>query len=85
MQILALLLSGLMALLLLRLMLLPIRLGFRLMLHAGAGFLCLWLLNSASALTGVVIPINAVTVLSAGILGCPGIAVLAALAAIPPL
>lgn len=62
-----------------RLMLLPIRWVLRLLLHAGGGLICLWLLNSLSPFTGIVFPINTVTVLTSGILGIPGIFLLAAL------
>lgn len=72
----------LVALLLLRVVLLPIRLGFKLLANSGCGFLCLWLLNSVAAFTGVLLPINAATVLIAGFLGLPGVAVLALLAVV---
>ena len=68
----------LLLLLLLRLIALPIRLGWKLLLNSACGFACLWLLNSVSGFTGVWFPINAVTVLLAGFLGLPGIALLAA-------
>jgi len=67
---------------LLRLLLAPLKLVFKLALHSACGFLCLWLLNSAAAFTGILFPINAVTVLTAGILGLPGIGFLALLAVI---
>lgn len=65
--------------LLLRLIALPLRLLAKLGLHALCGFLCLWLLNSVSGFTGVYFPVNMVTVLLAGILGVPGIALMALL------
>lgn len=64
--------------LLIRLMVLPIRLGWKILLNSACGFLCLWLLNSISGFTGLWFPINAITVITAGFLGLPGIAVLAA-------
>lgn len=64
--------------LLLRLMAMPIRLGWKLLLNSCCGFLCLWLLGSISGFTGIRFPINAVTVLIAGFLGLPGIGLLAA-------
>lgn len=63
-----------------RMMLLPVKGFVKLGLHSGCGFLCLWLLNTISAFTGILFPINAVTVLTAGFLGLPGIGLLALLA-----
>ena len=62
---------------LLRLLLIPMKLVFRLLLHAGCGLLCLWLLNSIARFTGILFPINTATVLIAGILGVPGIGLMA--------
>ena len=61
----------------LRIIALPIRWFWKLSINSACGFLCLWLLNSVSAFTGLLFPVNAVTVLIAGFLGLPGIAVLA--------
>ena len=63
--------------LLIRLMVLPIRLGWKILINSACGFLCLWLLNAISGFSGVWFPINAVTVITAGFLGLPGIALLA--------
>lgn len=63
-----------------RLMLLPLRGGVKFIIHAACGFLCLWLVNLTSGLTGVNFPVNAVTVLTAGFLGLPGMGVMALLA-----
>lgn len=63
-----------------RLLLLPLQLGWKAAVHSGCGFLCLWLLNLSSGVTGIVLPINAVTVLTAGTLGLPGIGLITALA-----
>ena len=60
-----------------RLLILPIRWGWKLFLNSGCGFLCLWLLNSISLFTGFTFPINYVTALIAGFLGLPGILFLA--------
>lgn len=60
----------------------PIRLIIKIGLHSACGFLCLWLLNTAAGLTGIYFPINAVTVLTAGFLGLPGIGIMALLAVI---
>ncbi len=62
--------------LLLRLMVLPIRWFWKIFLNSGCGFLCLWLLNSVSAFTGLRFPINYVTAIIAGFLGLPGIGLL---------
>ena len=62
-----------------RLIFLPIGFLWKYVLHAGCGFVCLWLLNTVSSFTGVVFPINAVTILAAGFLGVPGIGILAVL------
>lgn len=62
---------------LLRLLLIPMKLVFRLLLHAGCGLLCLWILNSIARFTGVLFPINIVTILIAGILGIPGMGLMA--------
>ena len=80
---LTLLIPALMALILFRLMILPIKWIFKLLIHSTFGFVCLWLLNSIAAFTGIFFPINAVTVLTAGILGLPGIGILALLAVLP--
>lgn len=78
----ALLISALLALVLVRLLLLPLRSILKLAVHSGCGFLCLWLLNTVSGFTGIAFPMNAVTILVAGILGLPGIGLLAVLAVI---
>lgn len=75
-----LLIPALLAVSLVRLLLLPMKLIFKLAIHSGCGFLCLWLLNFVSVFTGILFPINAVTVLIAGILGLPGIGLMAVLA-----
>lgn len=78
----ALLIPLLLGLVLLRLLLLPLKWVVKLVIHSGCGFLCLWLLNTVSPFTGIAFPINGVTVLTAGILGLPGIGLLAVLAVI---
>ena len=69
-------LTGLLAL---RLVLIPMGLLWKLMLHGSCGVLCLWLLNSVSGFTGILLPVNTFTVLTAGFLGVPGIALTALL------
>ena len=75
-----LLIPALLALILVRLLLMPMKLLFKIAIHSGCGFLCLWLLNSVAGFTGIYFPINAVTVLTAGFLGLPGIGIMALLA-----
>ncbi len=70
---------ALLTLILVRILFVPMKWALRLALHAGCGFLCLWLLNGISGFTGLVLPINAVTVLLSGTLGAPGIALIALL------
>ena len=65
--------GALMGFLLLKLLLKPLRWGLRLALNSGAGLLSLTLLSSVPALT---VPVNAVTVLTAGTLGLPGLGLL---------
>jgi len=77
-----LLIPALVAVILIRLLLLPLALAFKIGIHSGCGFLCLWLLNTIAPFTGIAFPINAVTVLVAGFLGLPGIGLLAVLAVI---
>ena len=62
---------------LLRVIALPIKWFWKLILNSACGFLCLWLLNTVSGFTGLLFPINAVTAAIAGFLGLPGIAMLA--------
>ena len=82
-QFVTLLITALLALIAVRLLLLPMKLIFKLLIHSGCGFVCLWLLNSIAGFTGIFFPINAVTVLTAGILGLPGVGILALLAILP--
>ena len=69
----------LMGLILFRLVLMPLKLIWKVGLHTGCGFLCLWLLNSISVFTGIAIPVNAVTALVAGFFGVPGMGLMALL------
>ena len=78
-ELLPLLIPVLLGITLIRLLLRPIRLVFKLALYSASGFLCLWLLNTTSGFTGIHLPINAVTVLISGIMGIPGIGLVALL------
>ncbi len=62
---------------LIRFMLLPMKLVWKLVANGVCGFLCLFLLNLISGWTGLQFPVNLATVLIAGVLGLPGIVVLA--------
>ncbi len=72
-----LLVPALLVLALLRIIALPIRWFWKISINSACGFLCLWLLNSVAAFTGLYFPVNAATVLIAGFLGLPGIGALA--------
>lgn len=65
------------ALALLRLVAAPIRLAWKLIINGLIGVASLYLVNLASGITGLYIPINAVTAVLAGALGLPGIGLLA--------
>ena len=65
----------------LRAVITPVKLALRLTLKAVSGFLCLWILNTTAWFTGILLPMNAVTILIAGTLGLPGIGFIALLAA----
>lgn len=63
--------------LLLRVIAMPIRWFWKIFINSACGFLCLWVLNSVSSFTGLLFPVNPVTVVIAGFLGLPGIILLA--------
>ena len=60
----------------LRLLLLPMKILWKLALNSLSGFVCLWLLNLLSGITGIVFEINFFTALLVGFLGIPGIVLL---------
>lgn len=64
------------ALLFLRLLLSPLKILWKLALNSLSGFVCLWLLNLVSGITGIVFEINFITTLIVGFFGIPGIVVL---------
>jgi pro-sigmaK processing inhibitor BofA len=76
----SLLIPALMAVMLVRWLLLPMKAAGALAIRSGCGLLCLWLLNTLTPFTGITLPINAVTVLTAGTLGIPGVGIVALLA-----
>ena len=61
----------------------PIRLAVKLALHTAAGLLSLIAINFLAPVSGVLIPVNAVTVLVSGIFGLPGTALLILLELVP--
>lgn len=63
-------------LLFLRLLMLPMKILGKLALNSISGFICLWLLNLVSGITGIVFEINFFTALLVGFLGIPGIVLL---------
>lgn len=69
--VIALMLTGL-----IRLLLAPMRLIWKLVTNGICGFVCLWLLSLSAGLTGICLPINPVTCLVSGTLGLPGLALL---------
>ena len=48
----------------------------KLLVNSLSGFVCLWLLNLLSGITGILFPINLLTTLLVGFLGIPGIILL---------
>lgn len=78
-MILRLVIPALGAMVLVRTLLLPLRWSVRLAAYSGLGFASLWLLNLASGITDIAIPVNSATVFVAGTLGLPGIGLLALL------
>ena len=71
-----LLIPALVALVLVRLLLMPMKLIFKLLLNTGCGFVCLFLLNLLSGFTGIVFELNFITAAIVGFLGLPGIVLL---------
>ena len=75
-NILALIVPVLIAIFVIKLLLSQVKLIWKLAVNSISGFICLWLLNLASGLTGIVFEINFITALVVGFLGIPGIALL---------
>jgi len=69
--------TSLLGLLLFKILLKPLKWGFRLALNCGAGLLILGLVNS---IPSIMIPINSTTILICGTLGLPGVGLLVLLA-----
>ena len=61
----------------LRVILMPVKLVWKLLLNSACGFVCLWMVNALGPYTGLLLPVNPVTAAVAGFFGLPGMAVLA--------
>ena len=75
-NILALIVPVLIAIFVIKLLFSQVKLVWKLAVNSLSGFICLWLLNLASGLTGIVFEINFITALVVGFLGIPGILLL---------
>ena len=75
-NILALIVPVLIAIFVIKLLLSQVKLIWKLAVNSISGFICLWLLNLASGLTGIGFEINFITALVVGFLGIPGILLL---------
>ena len=75
-NILALIIPVLIAVLVYKLLFSQVKLIWKIAVNSLSGFLCLWLLNLASGITGIVFEINFITTLLVGFLGVPGIIML---------
>lgn len=75
-NILVLIIPVLLGILVIKLLLSQAKLIWKIAINSLSGFICLWLLNLASGLTGIVFEINFVTALVVGFLGIPGILLL---------
>ena len=73
----------LLGVILFRVLIAAIRRAVKLALHAAAGLLSLLAINFLAPFSGVLIPVNAVTVLVSGIFGLPGTALLILLELVP--
>jgi inhibitor of the pro-sigma K processing machinery len=75
-EILALAVPVLFIFLFIKILLTPMKLIFKLLLNTGCGFICLFLLNLLSGITGIVFELNFITAAIVGFLGLPGIVLL---------
>ena len=75
-NILALIVPVLIAIFVIKLLLSQVKLVWKLAVTSLSGCICLWLLNLASGLTGIVFESNFITALVVGFLGIPGILLL---------
>ena len=75
-NILALIIPVLIVVLVFKLLFSQMKLIWKIAVNSLSGFICLWLLNLASGITGIVFEINFITTLLVGFLGVPGIILL---------
>ena len=75
-NIVALIVPVLIALLVIKFLFSQVKLIWKIAVNSISGFVCLWLLNLAAGLTGIVFEINFITALIVGFLGIPGIILL---------
>ena len=75
-NILALIVPVVIAVLVFKLLFSQVKLIWKIAVNSLSGFICLWLLNLASGITGIVFEINFITCLLVGFLGIPGIILL---------
>ena len=75
-NILGLMIPVLIAVLVFKLLFSQVKLIWKIAVNSLSGFVCLWLLNLASGITGIVFEINFITTLLVGFLGVPGIILL---------
>ena len=75
-NIIALIVPVLIAALVFKLLFSQVKLIWKIAVNSISGFICLWLLNLASGITGIVFEINFITTLIVGFLGIPGIILL---------
>ena len=75
-NIIALIVPVLIAVLVFKLLFSQVKLIWKIAVNSLSGFICLWLLNLASGITGIVFEINFITTLLVGFLGVPGIILL---------
>ena len=75
-NIIALIVPVLIAVLVFKLLFSQMKLIWKIAINSLSGFVCLWLLNLASGITGIVFEINFITTLLVGFLGVPGIILL---------
>ena len=75
-NIIALIVPVLIAVLVFKLLFSQMKLIWKIAINSLSGFICLWLLNLVSGITGIVFEINFITTLLVGFLGVPGIILL---------